>query len=413
MKFVVALCCLLLFAAHAIALDVDAKLDIVQRVYELEPKDCRPPVASPQEVAAGRVMFETKSLAGHRDTSCSTCHLDRFGSADGLPIAVGVAGEGEGQERYVHGAGILVQRNALSMIGRGGRIFPVLFWDGRVQEQNGKIVSQFGEHISPVFRTPLAVAASLPFLERDEFLGRTNAIGGNDIQTAVGDKLYQRRYLAVSRAIRQRLISPENDEDARVAQALRSTGVDLEKFELANLGNLIAIHIGTKFKCSESKWDRYLGGDDGALSRREKAGALLFYGKGRCVACHSGALMSDFDFHGIGTPQGRFGPHTRHRDIGRANVTTDAADLYKFRTPPLIQVSSTPPYGHNGTFPTLRDAVVHHFNPLAFYLANGEAASADYFEIGALLEARDSILSTIELGTEEDIGAILEFLSVL
>jgi len=396
------------------ALDIDGKLALVQQVYQLSAKNCDPPVATQEQLAAGKVMFESKSLSGNRDTSCSTCHIDRFGSADGLAIAIGVGGgSGEGAARLAYGRGILVQRNAFSLMGRGTPAFTTFFWDGRVQQQGETLINPLGEGKSKLFHSPLAVAAVLPLLERDEFLGRAGLFNTNEVQTAAGDNLYNHRYLAVSGALRERFLRSRDSEDLKVARALQSVGVDLEKFELAHVSNLIALHIANKFRCKESRWDRYLHGERGALTAAEKQGALLFYGKGRCAACHAGAMMSDFQFHSIGTPQGRFGPQSRHRDVGRAHVTTRAEDLYKFRTPPLIEVGRTKPYGHNGAFGSTREVVVHHFNPFEFYRQRPDFALADYYEVGKLIAARDAILGTIEISREQELQDLLAFLEAI
>lgn len=39
-------------------------------------------------------------------------------------------------------------------------------------------------------------------------------------------------------------------------------------------------------------------------------------------------------------------------------------DLYRFRTPPLFNVTKTAPYGHSGSIANLRDAIIFHFDPL-------------------------------------------------
>ena len=45
---------------------------------------------------------------------------------------------------------------------------------------------------------------------------------------------------------------------------------------------------------------------------------------------------------------------------GRARITGNPADKYKFRTPPLRNVELTAPYGHNGAFFSLREFVAHY-----------------------------------------------------
>jgi cytochrome c peroxidase len=64
----------------------------------------------------GKVIFESKRLSLNGNISCQTCHLDRFGSTDGIPIAAAVGGEGDGPKRLLSGAKLL-PRNALAFWG--------------------------------------------------------------------------------------------------------------------------------------------------------------------------------------------------------------------------------------------------------------------------------------------------------
>lgn len=393
--------------------DLDARLDLVARVYALAPKVCESSLesfTSKTELRVGELLFEAKSLSGDRDISCSSCHLDQFGSADGLPLAVGVGGIGEGHDRLYANQGTLVQRNAISLFGRGSSEFSSFFWDGKVQVVDGRVITQFGDQLPEIFQSPLAVAAILPLIERDEFIGTSSTLRPNEIEEAVEDKLYFQRYEAVSKAIRQRLLQPATDGDRELADGLSDAGILLSEFELAHAGNLLAKFIAEKFRCQPSNWDRYLDGARSALSEEQKRGAILFYGKGRCASCHLGGFFSDFSFHSIGTPQGFFGPHSRHRDIGRAAVTHSSDDLFFFRTPPLIDVKSTRPYGHNGAFETMSEVVIHHFNPLEFYIKKSDYRSSDFFRQAKLIDSRHSILSTIDLESEDELAEILSFL---
>ncbi len=100
-------------------------------------------------------------------------------------------------------------------------------------------------------------------------------------------------------------------------------------------------------------YDRFLMGEAKALSPSQKRGFALFRGKGRCVLCHSGALLSDQAYHNLGVPQ----TGTLPVDVGRYAVTHDPLDKGKFRTPPLRNVALTAPYMHDGTFRTLAQVV--------------------------------------------------------
>ena len=50
-------------------------------------------------IDVGKVFFNSKKLSLNGNITCQSCHLNEFSSADGLPNAVGVHGEGKGKER--------------------------------------------------------------------------------------------------------------------------------------------------------------------------------------------------------------------------------------------------------------------------------------------------------------------------
>ena len=74
--------------------------------------------------------------------------------------------------------------------------------------------------------------------------------------------------------------------------------------------------------------------------------------------CHAGAYFTDFQYHTIAFPQLGSGRNGFGIDYGRFNVTYNPADLYKFRTPPLFNVTNTPPYGHSGSVNSLESCKV-------------------------------------------------------
>ena len=93
--------------------------------------------------AVGKQFFESKNVSLNGHMACRTCHLDQFGSADGLPNAIGIFGEGEGPKRALS-EGRIVPRNTLPLWGRGALGFNTFFWDGKVDFSEGKKISQFG-----------------------------------------------------------------------------------------------------------------------------------------------------------------------------------------------------------------------------------------------------------------------------
>ena len=120
----------------------------------------------------------------------------------------------------------------------------------------------------------------------------------------------------------------------------------------ADLAQALAAYVRT-IVAGDSRYDRYLFGDEDALSELELAGLRLFRGKAGCTFCHSGPVFSDEEFHntGVAWQDGRF------QDEGRALVTELDEDRGKFKTPTLREVARTAPYMHDGSLATLDDVV--------------------------------------------------------
>jgi cytochrome c peroxidase len=94
----------------------------------------------------------------------------------------------------------------------------------------------------------------------------------------------------------------------------------------------------------------------------------LFYGKAQCATCHSGKFQTDQSFHATAMPQigpGKGHGASGHEDFGREDVTCDAEDRFKFRTPSLRNIALTAPYGHAGAYDTLEAMVRHQLDPVA------------------------------------------------
>lgn len=72
----------------------------------------------------GKLLFQTKDISLDRKTACASCHVDRFGSADGIANAIGTGGVGEGLDRLA-GGGDIIPRNTLPFWGRGSKGFDV------------------------------------------------------------------------------------------------------------------------------------------------------------------------------------------------------------------------------------------------------------------------------------------------
>lgn len=99
-----------------------------------------------------------------------------------------------------------------------------------------------------------------------------------------------------------------------------------------------------------SPHDRYVNGDESALTEAQKRGWQLF--DNTCSTCHTPPLFSNYRYYNAGV-----GMDKQEPDPGRKNVTGRDSDMGKFRVPALREVANTGPYFHDGSAKTLQEAV--------------------------------------------------------
>ncbi len=105
---------------------------------------------------------------------------------------------------------------------------------------------------------------------------------------------------------------------------------------------------------SDSRYDKYTRNEEGAaFTDKEARGLSLF--REKCGACHTEPLFSDFSYRNNG-----IAPDAVVNDSGRAHITRNVSDLYKFKVPSLRDVALTKPYMHDGRFLTLEAVVAHY-----------------------------------------------------
>lgn len=336
----------------------------------------------------GKKLFFSKSLGGEFDSACASCHHPTLGGADALSLPIGVGAIepdliGIGRE---HIGGIpIVPRNSPTILNtclwdRG------MFFDSRVESldaqegANGSLAgirtpdSSFGQEDSNAGSNLVAAQARFPVtsveeMKSENFENRSdNATIRNHLAARIGnygvgvDELERNEWLAEFRA------AFGNTQDAEVLVTFDNIALALGEYQRS------MVFVNTP-------WQNYLDGDLDALSDQETEGAILFFtdvneGGAGCANCHNGALFSDSRHHTVAFPQ--IGPgkgDANNDDFGRERETGSAEDRYRFRTPSLLNIAQTAPYGHAGVYTTLRDVVRHYVNP--------RGAVYDFFDGGA------------------------------
>ncbi len=121
---------------------------------------------------------------------------------------------------------------------------------------------------------------------------------------------------------------------------------------IENIAKAIATYERTVVS-GVAPFDRWIAGDEDAISVSAKRGFDLFNGKANCVACHSGWNFTDGSFHDIGLGD---------KDIGRGKELPGVKMMqHAFKTPTLRNVVERAPYMHDGTLKNLY-SVVRHYN---------------------------------------------------
>ena len=107
----------------------------------------------------------------------------------------------------------------------------------------------------------------------------------------------------------------------------------------------------------DNPFDRYLKGDNSAISNTARRGYTLFRDFG-CISCHQGRNVGGNLFQKIGVyAENEQQLKLLHDDQGRFEVTGNPVDHLVFKVPSLRNVALTAPYFHDGSRATLEEAV--------------------------------------------------------
>ena len=314
----------------------------------------RPPHVRDELVRLGQVLAFDPILSGNKNISCMTCHMPAFATGDGKSLSIGEGGNGLGPSRS-HPTGVFIPRNAPPLFNLAA--MQHLFWDGRVQlDGHGGVSTPAGAQVTPAMARvfefgPISAIAMFPVTNRAEMRGQVN---DNEL-AAIDDANFPAIWSALMARLGQ---IPEY----RGLFLDAYPGTRFEDMTFAHAANAIGGFIVEKLSFNNTPWDRFLAGNDDALTGDQLVGAQTFLTL-KCSLCHNGATLSDEKFHDVAVAQ--VGPGEGdgiggRDDFGRMRVTGLASDRYLFRTTPLRNVELTAPYGHDGAIASLRTFVEHY-----------------------------------------------------
>ncbi|MCF6249849.1 MAG: cytochrome-c peroxidase [Methylococcaceae bacterium] len=382
------------------------------------------------KVQLGKLLFFDKILSGNQNTSCATCHHTLADTGDGLSLPVGEGGRGLGIIRDTGvGADAIharVPRHAPPVFNLGATEYTDMFYDGRVavdSDQPSGFATPAGDDLPDNLDNVLAAQAMFPVTSAEEMAGQAgenpqaNAAAAGDLPAVwqiIAEKLGNiPEYVELFTAVYPNEITQASD------------------ITYVHAANAIAAYEAKLFRFDNSPFHRYLNGDEKALSPLAKKGMKIFFKKEKanCVSCHSGTFLTDQDYHAIAMPQigpGKGDNSDGHGDFGRERVTGNIEDQFAFKTPPLINIALTAPYGHDGAYDTLEAVVKHHLNPKK-YLFNYDRTQAvlpsrsdldaldfivmdDTQRLNAIADANE--LEKVNL-SDKELKQLLEFLNAL
>jgi cytochrome c peroxidase len=312
----------------------------------------------PRAARLGQRLFFDARFSANGAVSCAGCHLPELGFQDGLPLGRGVG---------------TTPRRTMPLA--GAAYSPWFFWDGRADSlwaqalgplesavEHGGTRLQYAHLIAGAYRADYeAIFGPLPDLDDPARFPPVAGPVDDPAARAAWDRMHPDDRAAVSRVY-------------------------------ANVGKAIAAYE-RQLGPGTTAFDRYVA----ALVAGERpppdfgldaaAGLRLFIGRGGCVTCHNGPLLTDNAFHNTGVPAGGGLPGDDGRATGarraradefnclgpfsdappescaelRFLVIGDPRQVRAFRVPSLRGVAARAPYMHAGQFATLGE-VLNHYN---------------------------------------------------
>jgi cytochrome c peroxidase len=252
-----------------------------------------PPVENPALVELGRLLFWDPRASASGRTACVSCHLPQLGWAVNDP-------------RSRNDSGKLTSRKSPTLLGVGHLGSVPNGWDGR--------------NVSLEAQAKASIA--------------TGSMSMRETDTPVKVEVIEERIRSLPGYV------------DRFRAALPEAPINIDSMVKA-----IAAYEAA-FEPGPAPFDRWIEGDEAAISEPAKRGFALFNDKALCSSCHVGWRLTDDGFHDIGTST---------KDPGRGREVKDDPQMqFAFKTPTLRSVALRAPYMHNGSLANL-DAVIRHY----------------------------------------------------
>jgi cytochrome c peroxidase len=394
----------------------------------------------------GRELFFDPIHSLHNDNSCAGCHDPAHGFADSQSIAIGV--DNLNMIAGTSRSGARNQRRSPTII--NAVYYPALMWDGRFFSPSGSPFDNSQGFTFPppegttkfppngIIATLVQAQAHMPSTELKEQAGFTGTKGTlgqqwDQFDDGLGDPVpppdgsgYRNDPIRAAVEVRINNSHSYRKKFAVIFPDVAAGGpITFTHIALA-IGEWEASMVR-----ADAPLDKFARGALNAMTDDQKYGALLFFGKANCVACHavsgnSNEMFSDFKPHDIGVPQIAplfgfnlsnfiFDGAGANEDFGVFDITQNSADMYKFRTAPLRNLARQPTYFHNGSFTSLAAAIRHHLDvntSARNYDPRANGVPPDLRHLGPIdpvLANLDPLLQTPIVLTDTEFNQLVDF----
>jgi cytochrome c peroxidase len=370
---------------------------------------------NPRLASLGRLLWFDKLQSLGRDNACGGCHSPTNGMGDSQPIAIGV------QNNNVvgsHRTGPRNQRRSPSVV--NAALYPNMMWNGRFASVAGDAFDNslgFRLPAFPVPEDPRSPSSPVRFAPAENALHGVTHLLQAQAHMSPTELIEVAGFKGTCRnGIPDKWLGPrfcQFDDDTGPGQPLPAPDASGFRHEPIRQATLAALNGSDAYRqlfgdvfpetappqnrpidffmfgkaiaefeftlvFADAPLDRFARGNVDAMTASQKRGALLFFGKAKCVECHkvggdSNEMFSDFEEHVIGVPQNApmfgtrkgnviFSGPGEDEDFGGEERTGDRADRYKFRTAPLRNLGVSSAFFHNGAYTRLDDAIRFHLN---------------------------------------------------
>ena len=141
-----------------------------------------------------------------------------------------------------------------------------------------------------------------------------------------------------------------------------------ERYSKINGSLAIAAYERTLLS-NQAPFQKWLKGDENAMSEQEVSGAMVFFNEGKCFSCHSGPGLNGMSFHALGMKDLEGDEINTVVNMatakGRGGFTLNPDDDFKFKTPQLYNLKDVNFYGHGGSFQTIKEVIEYKNNAIS------------------------------------------------